>query len=983
MSPASPTTTQDVEIAAVDGDSPDNPISIINIESSLENLFRLKRENPTNLICSYLNINSIRNKIKDVSLILKDNCDILTIAESKLDASFPTAQFYLEGYSLPYRLDITRNSGGLLVYIRQSIPSRFLKQYEIKDLQIIPIELNLRKERWLVVSLYRPPKQSLSYFLNSLSKLLDFYHRTYNKILVMGDFNAEPDVPIMASFLKAHNLYNHIKTKTCWKTPSGSCIDLVLSNNKYSFKSSGTAESGLSDHHSLVYTMFKTTYAKLEPLKYRYRCFKFFERDLFLKQLSLMNVNVDSYDSFISNFTSLLDEFAPVKTRFLRANNKPHINKPLRKAIMTRSRLKHKAINSKRPEDWANYKTQRNRVVNMNRQLKHSYFKNKKSKERDFWSACKPFFSEKGLSSEKIVLVENDDIITDELEIANNFNHFFTNITKTLSLSHWPETFSAPLNDPIEKAIEKFKDHPSITMINTFFKNTEQLDFHCVNAQEIKEILLSLDKSKSVGGDIPISFFKSLSEEISGILTTCFNQSLNNASFPGELKIADVIPAHKKGSKTEKENYRPISLLPPLSKVFEKLIEKQLNSFMENRLSKYLCGFRKGHSTEHALLRLLNQWQKCLSGSGKVGAVLMDLSKAFDCLPHDLLIAKLNAYGLTKKSLRYVYSYLSNRKMRVRVGCTFSEWLDMLLGVPQGSVLGPLLFNIFLNDLFLCNVESEICNFADDNTLHACGSSVDVILNQLKNDASELIQWFTVNEMAVNPRKFQVLFVGCGDNPVQLDINGITILSSVSVKLLGVTIDSKLNFSQHIKNMCSKANQKISALLRIRRFLDLSQANTLCESYILSCYRYCPLIWMFCSKSDNKRIEKTHIRAIRAVTQDFTTPSDEILNTYAVDSIHCVNIRSMLIEVYKCLNKLNPRFLWDIFVPKEPSINLRSGKLLALPPQSNSTIQSFDFRGSLAWNYLPQNIKEITELSDFKRNLKKISSFYCKCKICK
>ena len=442
----------------------------------------------------------------------------------------------------------------------------------------------------------------------------------------------------------------------------------------------------------------------------------------------------------------------------------------------------------------------------------------------------------------RLVLVDNDAIIQDELEIANNFNHLFTNITKTLNLSHWPENFSVPLNDPIVKAIEKFKDHPSITMINSFLKNTERLDFHCVNVQEVKDVLFSLDKSKSVGGDIPLNLFKTLSDEISGVLTTCFNQSLEDASFPGELKIADVIPAHKKGSKTEKENYRPISLLPPLSKVFEKLIEKQLNSFMENRLSKYLCGFRKGHSTQHALLRLLNEWHKCLAGSGKVGAVLMDLSKAFDCLPHDLLIAKLSAYGLTKNSLKYIYSYLSNRKMRVRIGSTFSDWLEMLLGVPQGSVLGPLLFNIFLNDLFLCNVESEICNFADDNTIHACGFSVDVILNQLQNDAKELIQWCKVNEMAVNPEKFQVLFVGCGDNPILLDINGITIPSSLSVKLLGVTIDNQLNFSHHIKDMCSKANQKIGALLRIRQFLDEFQAYTLCESYILSCFRYCPLM---------------------------------------------------------------------------------------------------------------------------------------------
>ena len=147
---------------------------------------------------------------------------------------------------------------------------------------------------------------------------------------------------------------------------------------------------------------------------------------------------------------------------------------------------------------------------------------------------------------------------------------------------------------------------------------------------------------------------------------------IDSGEFPEDLEYADVIPAFKRGDRTDWESYRPISLLRSPSKLFERLLERQISFFMKERLSKFLCGFRKGHSTQHALLNLIVAWQRCLANEGKVGTVLMDLSKAFDTLPHDLLIAKLHAYGLDRKGLRLIYSYLSNRKMRFRIGSVFS-----------------------------------------------------------------------------------------------------------------------------------------------------------------------------------------------------------------------------------------------------------------------------------------------------------------------
>ena len=227
-----------------------------------------------------------------------------------------------------------------------------------------------------------------------------------------------------------------------------------------------------------------------------------------------------------------------------------------------------------------------------------------------------------------------------------------------------------------------------------------------------------------------------------------------------------------------------------MSKVFEKLVFKQLSRFMEKTFSRFLGGFRKGYSTQYALFNLIYNWQKHLAKSDKIGAVLMDLSKAYDCLPHDLLIAKLAAYGVGYHSLKFLHNYLSNRKQRVRISSAISEWICLLLGVPQGFILGPLLFNIFINDLLFVHLDSEICNFADDNTLYACGSTIENVLFKLNADIPRVMHWFKSNEMVVNPDKFQILFLGVqNSNDIFVNIDNASISSSETVKLLGVTLD--------------------------------------------------------------------------------------------------------------------------------------------------------------------------------------------------
>ena len=180
---------------------------------------------------------------------------------------------------------------------------------------------------------------------------------------------------------------------------------------------------------------------------------------------------------------------------------------------------------------------------------------------------------------------------------------------------------------------------------------------------------------------------------------------------------------------------------------------------MNNFLNELLCGFRRAHSTQHAPFKLLQAWQKELDNSGFIGTILMNLSKAYDCLPHDLLIAKLGAYGLDRSSLRLLMDDLNSRKQRTKVGSSYSKWSEIKHGIPQGSILGPLLFNIFINDLFFVIEKSDICNFADDNTLYSCGANLKTVLGNLEHDASKLLYWFKINSMKANPEKFQFMIL--------------------------------------------------------------------------------------------------------------------------------------------------------------------------------------------------------------------------------
>ena len=241
---------------------------------------------------------------------------------------------------------------------------------------------------------------------------------------------------------------------------------------------------------------------------------------------------------------------------------------------------------------------------------------------------------------------------------------------------------------------------------------------------------------------------------------------------------------------------------------------------------------------------------------------MTDLSKAFDCQPHDLLIAKLLAYGVKKGSLNLLFSYLKNRKQRVRLNNTYSEWIDILFGVPQGSILGPLLFNIFLCDLFLFLADMPVANYADNNTPYCTGLKISDVLIKLESAAKTLLQWFKDNRMKANPGKFHLL-INNSKKSFQIKIGNETASNSKYEKLLGIKVDHELNFNEHVSWLCKKASQKVNALSRIASYMTFDQRRLILNSFITSHFSYCAIVWMFHSRKLNERINHIHERALR------------------------------------------------------------------------------------------------------------------------
>lgn len=422
-----------------------------------------------------------------------------------------------------------------------------------------------------------------------------------------------------------------------------------------------------------------------------------------------------------------------------------------------------------------------------------------------------------------------------------------------------------------------------------------------------------------------------------------------------------------------KKNYRPVSILTGLSKIFESCINDQLTSHFLAIFNDLVSAFRKGYSCQTLLVKVIDDWKIALDHNNYVGALFMDLSKAFDCLPHALLISKLNAYGVGDGFCQLLTSYLTSRKQRVKIGQYRSSWNLITKGVPQGSILGPLLFNVFINDLFLFIEKCQLYNYADDNSMSSTAPCLADAIQNLQYDTKNAINWFVNNGMEPNPSKFQFMVIST--HPIEhvtLQINEDISLQAVDeVVMLGITIDCKLNFRSHVDTIIKKAARQLNALSRISRYLDSKSKNTINNCYVLSNFNYSPLVWHFCGKIASNKLEKLHERSLRIVLKNYVSTYAELLEEADSVSLLTMRLRALLIEMFKYTKGINPACLGNLFRLKHNNHNLRDNEKFIQPLRKTSTygLRSVSYVGPKIWNNLPSCFKRVNDMNliEFKR----------------
>ncbi len=558
---------------------------------------------------------------------------------------------------------------------------------------------------------------------------------------------------------------------------------------------------------------------------------------------------------------------------------------------------------------------------------------------------------------ESTTLIDDNGTHSDPETVSECFNRFFSTIGSKLA--------SVFANQPLPQ------DNP-------YPEPSEMFSFQNIHVEYIQHQLSLLDTKNATGLDfIHARLLKDAAPAVAGPLTTIMNSSLSSGQLPAVWKSARVTAIYKEGTSTDPSNYRPISVLSICMKVFERAVHDQLSTYL-TRLG-YLCtqqsGFRKGHSTMTALVDVTDYVLSNMNEGCLTGVVYLDLRKAFDTVDPEVLIHKLSWFGIKKQELLWFQNYLLNRKQQVANGGNTSKPMEISHGVPQGSILGPLLFIMFVNDLPKSIRKCKIALYADDTVLMCPGKTATEVQEILQDDLNRAQKWLKDNRLHLNTKKTKWSLLGtpqklARSSNIQIYIEDEPLEHVDTYKYLGFWIDQHLKWNEHIDQMCKKISKRLGLFRRIRHCLPAGSAKMLYNALVLPLFDYGNVIYNNSSAHLIKKLQTLQNRGARIILQcPFRTHSKDMLK-----DLHWLSVKERaefhdMCLVYKCLHGLTPNYLSHKFHEIDHVHNTRSitnNNLSLVKPHIHQMKRTFQYRGAYSWNQLDTNIRNCSTLTGFR-----------------
>ena len=729
-------------------------------------------------------------------------------------------------------------------------------------------------------------------------------------------------------------------------------IDNIFTNLNPDTKS-GNLEINLSDGHLPSFLIMPKQNQNHLPKKHNIytRKTKNFDTEKFIIDYSAINWNdvIDtarrdvnfSTENFIQKFNELLDHHMPLKKitqKQFKQRYKPCISFSILNKITDKNKILSKYLNCKnevhKSELYKQFKDLKNQITELTRAAKKSYYQNYFDKNKHnlqkVWKGIKEIINIKSKSYNYPTLIQvGNTNITDPITISNTFNDYFTSIASEI------------LKKRKYNGTKSYRDFLANRLLHNFV-------FDECDENEIKIIISALDANKSAGPhSIPTHILQLLNDKICIPLKDIFNLSLSTGQHPNILKIAKTIPIYKKGSRLEVSNYRPISLLSNLNKILEKIVHQRLYKFLEESQAIYSLpfGFRKKHSTNHALIDITETIRQTLDSKQIACGIFVDIQKAFDTVNHEILINKLDHYGVRGSAQSWFASYLKNRSQFVSILGNESATRSIDHGVPQGSVLGPLLFLIYINDLHYAIKSSKVYHFADDTNLLNIGNNPKKMEKVINADLKILYNWLLANKISLNCDKTEVIFFhkpGAKAPNIKLKINGKRIIASQNIKYLGMHLDETLNGGSHCKNLAIKLMRVNGMLSKARHYVDNTNLKTLYYAIFSSHLTYSCQIWGQNINIYNQRVFKLQNRALRIISfTDFQANADPLYRNLKILKLKDHIILQNCLFVHEVLNKVSPNCFHDYFklAREVHNYNTESGTLGCLYVTNKSTIK--------------------------------------------